>query len=133
MSKPIKGADQLLRMLKQLAEGVEGVEVVDELVIDADTLDNHKNSFLMGEDLVKNIVPKVWNMLPKEACGCCYTKGAMLAAISYATFLHHGSDDLKPDEELRKLFHEMMDDAFDNGFESHKKWLEEQAKKETKH
>lgn len=130
MSKPIKGADQLLRMLKELAEGAIEIEVDGDM---SDTLDNHKNSFLMGEDLVKNIVPKVWNMLPKEACGSCYTKGAMLAAISYATYLHHGSDDLNPDEELRKLFHEMMDDAFDAGFEGHKKWLEEQAQKETKH
>ena len=130
MSKPIKGADQLLRMLKEMAEGAVEIEIGPDT---GGKMDDHKNSFLMGEDLVKNIVPKVWEMMPQQACGSCFTKGAMLAAISYTTFLHHGSDDLKPDEDLRKLFHEMLDDAFDHGFESHKKWLEDQAQKETKH
>ena len=142
-----QGANLLLKMLKAalneadverkkitiITGDVGGKDLDDE---DPDVR-NHKQSFLVGEEIVQKVVPQVYDSLPDEACRCCFSKGAMLAAISYATFLHHFRDDTEPDEELRKSFHDLLDDAFDNGFKAHAEWLAgedaKEAKSATKH
>lgn len=88
--------------------------------------DMHHQSFDLGNNLVRELLPKIFGEAPVDLCAGCLGAGAVSAAVEYCVFMSlTGGDDEMPDD-LSERLSTLVATAAQEGFNKHADFLKEQ-------